>query len=148
MSIEEALLVCHFLELAVRKGTYPNRSVAVVTTYHAQTVWLQWCLRYVGRKWQATQVPILETVATLDRFQGLQAQVILAPLVTATAGIMHDIWRSNTLTSRAPSELHLFGRFSRWDKHPTTGAWIGALHALLWEAGSATVGTTLELAGY
>ena len=82
----------------------------------------------------------------LDRFQGLQAQVVLASLVSATPGIMHDIWRSNTLTSRAQSELHLFGRFTGWDVHAIPGAWIAALHAVQWEAGSCTVGTTFELA--
>ena len=147
MSMEEGLLVCHFLELAVRKGTYPNRSVAVVTTHYAQMVWLKWCLGYVGRKWHATTIPILLAVATLDQFQGLQAQVIFASLVSATPGIMHDIWRSSTLTSRAQYELHLFGRFSRWDEHPTPAAWIAALNVVQWEAGSAIVGTTLEVAG-
>ena len=147
MSMEEGLLVCLFLELAVRRGNYPARSVAVVTTHYAQMVWLAYCVRYVGSRWQATQVPILKTVATLDRFQGLQAPVILASLVCATPGIMHDIWRSNTLTRRAQSELHLFGRFTHWNAHPTPGVWMAALHDVQWEAGSATASETLELAG-
>ena len=45
MSMEEVPLVCHFLQLAVRKGNCPNGSVAVVTTHYAQMVWLQWGLR-------------------------------------------------------------------------------------------------------
>ena len=57
MSMEEGLLVCHFLELANKKGTYPNRSVAVVTTHYAQMVWLKWCVGYVGRKMHATTTP-------------------------------------------------------------------------------------------
>ena len=40
MSMEEGLLVCRFLELVVRAGTYPDRSLAVVTTHYAQMVWL------------------------------------------------------------------------------------------------------------
>ena len=146
MSMEEGVLVCHSLELAVSKGNYPNRSVAGVTTHYVQMVWLQWCLRYVGSKWRATQVPILLTVATQDGFQGQQAPVIFGSLVSATPRIMHDIRRSNTLTSRAQPELHLLGGFTGWDGHPTPGAWIAALHDVSWEARSATVSTTLELA--
>jgi hypothetical protein len=135
------------LEYAARKGTYPAQSVAVVTTHYAQMVWLKHCVAFVGRKWQAHHVNLLRTVATLDRFQGLQAPVILASLVSPTPGIMHDIWRSNTLTSRAQSELHLFGHFARWTTHPTPGVWLEALHAMQWEAASGTVSDTLELAG-
>ena len=109
-------------------------------------VWLDLCVRFVGRKWQAHPVNLLKTVATLDRFQGLQAPVILASLVSPTLGIMQDIWRSNTLTSRAPPELHLFGRFSDWTAHPTPGVWLDALQAVQWEAGSGTVSDSLELA--
>ena len=103
-------------------------------------------MRFVGHKWQANPATPLKTVATLDRFQGLQAPIILASLVSPTPGIMHDIWRSNTLTSRAQSELHLFGRFTEWTTHPTPGVWLDALQAVQWEAGSGTVSDTLELA--
>ena len=89
-----------------------------MTTHYAQMVWLQHCVRFVGRKWQAHPVNLVRTVATLDRVQGLQAPVILA---LGTPGIMHDIWRSNTLTSKAQSELRLFGRFTEWTTHPTPG---------------------------
>ena len=147
LSMEEGLLVCHFLEYAVRRGTYLAQSVAVVATHYAQMVWLQHCVRFVGRKWQARPVNLLRTVATLDRFQGLQALVILASLVSPTPGIMHDIWRSNTPTSRAQSELHLFRRFTEWTTHPTPGVWLDALHAVQWEAGSGNVSGTLQLAG-
>ena len=74
LCMEEGLLVCHFLEYAARKGTYPAQPVAVVTTHYAQMVWLKHCVAFVGRKWQAHHVNLLRTVATLDRFQGLQAQ--------------------------------------------------------------------------
>ena len=136
-----------FFEYAARKGTYPAQSVAVVTTHYAQMVWLKHCVAFVGRKWQAHHVDLLRTVATLDRFQGLQAPMILASLVSLTQGIMHDIWQSNTLTRRAQSELHLFGQFMRWTTHPTPGVWLDALHAVHWEAGSGTVRDTIELAG-
>ena len=82
---------------------------------------------------------LLKTVATLDRFQGQQAPVILASLVSPTPGIMQDIWRSNTLTSRAQSKLHLVGRFTDWTTHPTPGVWLHALQAVQWEGGSGTV---------
>ena len=84
ISMEEGLLVSHFLELAVRKGTYPNWWVAVVTTHYAQMPWLKWCVGYVGRKWHATTTPIVPAIATVDRFQGLQGQVILGSLVSPT----------------------------------------------------------------
>ena len=146
LSMKEGVLVCNFLEYAVTRATYPAQSVAVVTTHYAQMVWLQHCVRFVGRKWQAHPVNLLRTVATLDRFQVLQAPVILACLVSPTPGIMHDIWRSNTPTSRAQSELHLFWRFTEWTTHPTPGVWLDALHAAEWEAGSRTVSDTLHLA--
>ena len=91
--------------------------------------------------------PIVSAIATVDRFQGLQAQVILASLVSPVPGIMSHVWRANTLTSRAQSELHLFGRFAAWAGHPTPRAWIAALNEVQWEAGSAAVGSTLEWAG-
>ena len=129
-----------------RKGTYPAQSVAVVTTHYAHMVWLEHCVAFVGRKWQAHHVNLLSTVATLDRFQGLQAPKIPASLVSPTSGIMHNIWRSNTLTRRAQSELHLFGRFAQWTIHPTPCVRLEALHAMQWEAGSGTVSDTLEVA--
>ena len=147
VSMEEGLLVCHFLEYAARKGTYPAQWVAVVTFHYAQMVWLKHCVAFVGRKWQAHHVNLLRTVATLDRFQGLQAPVILASLVSPTPGIMQDIWRSNTLTSRAQSVRRLFGQFAQWTTHPTPGVWLEALHAMQWDAASGTVSDTLELAG-
>ena len=51
LSMEEGLPVCHFLEYAARRGTYPAQPVAVVTTHYAQMVWLQHCVAFVGRKW-------------------------------------------------------------------------------------------------
>ena len=147
LSIEEGLLVCHFLEYAVRRGTYPAQSIAVVTAHYAQMVWLDYCVRFVGCMSQANPVNLLKTVATRDRLRGLQALVIFASLVSATPRIMHDIWRSNTLTSRAQSELHLLGRFTDWTTHPTPGAWMNALQAVQWEAGCGTVSETLEPAG-
>ena len=51
------------------------------------------------------------------------------------------------MTSRAHSEPHLFGRFTQWKTHSTPGVWMAALHDVQWEAGSATVSDTLELAG-
>ena len=57
MSMQEGLLVCHFLELAVRRGTYLARSVAAGTTRFCQMVWLDYCVRYVGSRWKATRQP-------------------------------------------------------------------------------------------
>ena len=126
LSMEEGLPVCHFLEYAVRRGTYPAQSVAVVMTHYAQMVCLDYCVRLVGCRWQANLVNLWKTVATLDRFR---------------------FWRSHTLTSRAQSQLHLFGRFTDWTIHPTPGVWIDALQAVQWEAGFGNVNDTFELAG-
>ena len=91
MSMEDGLLVCHFLELAIKVGTYPDRSVAVVTTHYAQMVWLKHCVRFVGSRTYDTRHLIVSSIATLDRFQAVQAQVILVSLVCPTPGIVNDI---------------------------------------------------------
>ena len=109
----------HFLEVAVRACTYPDKSVAVVTTHYTQTVWLDYCVSYVGSRVCEGRHPILMAVATLERFQGLQAQVILAFLLSHVPRIMSDGWRANTLTSRAHPQLHLFWRFAAWADHYT-----------------------------
>ena len=57
------------------------------------------------------------------------------------------MWRSNSRTSTAQSELHLFVRFTQWKTHCTPGVWMAALHVVQWEAGSATVSETLEPVG-
>ena len=136
ISLGEGLLVCHFLEPANNARGYPERYVALVTTHYAQMVWLQHCVGYVGRHIFGGKHPILFGVATLDRFQGLQAGVILASLVSDVPGIMSNMWRPNTLTSRAQSELHLFGRFTVLGEHPVPSAWIAALNAVQCIAGS------------
>ena len=66
ISMEEGLLVCHFLELAVRAGTYPHRSVVIVTTHYAQMVWLKWCVWNVGNKMSHTMHPIVLGIATVS----------------------------------------------------------------------------------
>ena len=62
-------------------------------------------MRYVGSKMSDTMHPIVLAIATLDGFQGLQAQVILASLVSPTPGMMNELWGANTPTSGAQSEL-------------------------------------------
>ena len=71
--MEEGLLVCHFLELAVKASTYPDTSVAVVTTHYVQMVWLHHCVEFVGSRMCDGRHPVLLAVAALDWFQGLQA---------------------------------------------------------------------------
>ena len=65
-SMEEGLLVCHFLDLAVRARTYTYRLVAIVTTHYAQMVWLKSCVRYVGSKMSDTMHPIVFAIPTLE----------------------------------------------------------------------------------
>ena len=131
LSMEEGLLVCHFLEYAARKGTYPAQSVAVVTTHYTQMVWLKHCVASVGRKWQSHHVNLLSTVATLDRFQGLQAPVILASLPSKTPGIMHDIFGGSTgpkyLTDGVPSNIWWVYRPQIFDGTPSV-KYLGAVH--------------------
>ena len=86
LSMQEGLPVHRFLEYATKRGTYPAKPVAVVTTHYAQIVWLDYCVRFVGCRWQANSVNLLKTVATPDLFQGLQAPVILASLLWGHQG--------------------------------------------------------------
>ena len=70
MSLEEGLLVCHFLELATKARTYPKRFVAVVTTHNALMVWLQHCVDYVGRRICGGRHPILLALLPFIRSKG------------------------------------------------------------------------------
>ena len=72
----------------------------------------------------------MQTIATLDGYRGLQAPVVLASSVFPALGIMKDVVRTNTLTSRAQSELHLFGPFLGWDDSPLTAGWLGRLRPM------------------
>ena len=79
-------------------------------------LWLQQCVWEAARTLHGNQAyQCVEVIANLDRYQGLQAPVVLASLVSSEAGIMKDVVRANTLTSRAQSELHLFQPFFGWD---------------------------------
>ena len=78
--------------------TYIERYVAVVTTHYAQMVWLSHCVAFFSRQLHLGQCPVLHVIAALDGFQGMQAQVILASLVSEAQGIMTTICRANTLT--------------------------------------------------
>ena len=84
--LEEGLLVYHFLKVVRKSGTHPDRSVTVVTTHYAQMVWLRHCVAFVSECLYRGYYPILLEVATMDRFQGLQAQANLAFLVSVIHG--------------------------------------------------------------
>ena len=115
----EAWLVLHFLEHAQTAHAYPPHSVAIVTTHYAQMLWLQHCVCEAGRSFHGEQGYVcVQVIATLDRYHGLQAPVVLAFMVSSEPGIMKDVVRGNTLTSRAQSELHLFGPFLGWGESP------------------------------
>ena len=119
----------------------------MVTTHHTQMVWPRHCLFDVGKQLQCGGYPLHQVVATLDPFQGLQAQVIFASLVSEVLGIMTYVCTANTVTIRAQFELHLFGRSTQWRARPTLEAWIKTRSAVQKEAGSATSMETLPLAG-
>ena len=72
----------------------------------------------------------VQMIAPLDRYQGLQAPVVLASLVSSEPGIMKDVVRANTLTSRAQSELHFFGAFLGWEESPLTAGWLSGLRVM------------------
>ena len=130
-SKDEALLVLHFLEHAHNANVYPPKSVAIVTTHYAQMLWLQHCVREAGRQMHGDQAyECVQMIATLDRYQGLQAPVVLASLVSSEPGIMKDVVRANTLTSRAQPELHLFGAFLGWEESPLTAGLLSGLRLM------------------
>ena len=130
-SKRKAWLVLHFLEHAQSPNVYPPKSVAIVTTHYAQMLWLQHCVWEAGRRLHGDQAyECVQTIATLDRYQGLQAPVVLASLVSSEPGIMRDVVRANTLTSRAQSELHLFGAILGWEDSPLTAGWLSGLRVM------------------
>ena len=102
-------MVCPFLELACKAWAILEKYVVVMTAHCAQMVWLRHRVDVVNRCLCGGEYPILLEVATLHRFQGLQAQVILASPVSDIPGITTDIFCGNTLTSRAQCEHHLLG---------------------------------------
>ena len=86
-SKEEAWLVLHFLEHAQNANAYPPKSVAIVTTHYAQMLWLQHCVWEAGRRLHGDQAyECVQMIATVDRYQGLQAPVVLASLVSNQQG--------------------------------------------------------------
>ena len=102
-------LVLHFLEHAYSANAYPPNLVAIVTTHYAQMLWLPHSVWVVGHKLQGDQgYECVQVIATLDRYQGWQAPVVLAPLVSSEPRIMKDVVRAHTLICRAQSWLHFF----------------------------------------
>ena len=131
LSKREAWLVLHFVEHAHSANVYTPKSVAIVTTHYAQMLWLQHCVWEAGRRLHGDQAyECVQTIATLDRYQGVQAPVVLASLVSSEPGIMKDVVRANALTSRAQSELHLFGAFFGWEDSPLTAGWLSGLRVM------------------
>ena len=131
LSKDEAWLVLHFLEHAHNAQAYPPRSVAIVTIHYAQMLWLQHCVWEAGRRLHGDQsYECVQVLATLDRYHGLQALVVLASMVSSEPGIMKDVVRANTLSSRAQSELHHFGPFFGWDESPLTAGWLSGLRVM------------------
>ena len=110
----------------------PPRSVAIGTTHYAQMLWLQHCMWEAGRSQHGDQAyECVQVIATLDRYQGLQAPVVVASMVSSEPGIMKDVVRANTLTSRAQFELHLFGPFFGSDQSPLTAGWLSGLRVMV-----------------
>ena len=121
--------------------------MAIGTTNYADMVWVQHCVDYVSKFLCGGQYPIPLQIATVDQSQGLQAQVILASLVSDVPGIKNDICGADTLMSSAQSGLRLFGQFARWGDRPTPSAWIATPNVVQCEAGSSAVRDTLGLVG-
>ena len=94
-------------------------------------LWLHHCVWVVGHKVHGDQgYECVQVIATLDRYQGLPAPVVLASLVSSKPGIMKDVMRANTLTSRAQSKLHLFGPFLVWDESLLKAGWLSGLRVM------------------
>ena len=102
---------------------------------HPQGVlWLQHCVWEAGRRLHGDEAyECVQMIANLDRYRGLQAPVVLASLVSSEPGIMRDVVRANTLTSRAQSELHHFGAFLGWEESPLTAGWLSGLRVMVAE---------------
>ena len=97
-------------------------------------LWLQHCVREAERRLHGDQAyELVQTIATVDRYQGLQAPVVLASLVSSELGTMKDVVRANTLTSTAQSELHQFGPFFHWEDSPVTAGWLSGLRVMVAE---------------
>ena len=56
---------------------------------------------------------MLQMIATLQRFQGLRACVVLVFLVTSTSGMMRDFYHLSILIMHAQSELYVFARLDK-----------------------------------
>ena len=109
----------------------PPPAVAIVTTHYAQMLWLQHCMWEAARRLHGDKAyECVQVIATLDRYNGLRAPVVLASMVSSEPGIMKDVVRANTLTSMAQSELHLFGPFVGWDQSPLTADWLSELRVM------------------
>ena len=80
---DEALPILAYLAY-VEDTAVANEAVAVVTVHYAQMLWI----RHVVDGAHRFGVPLrtLGHVATLDRFQGLQAQIVLVSLVSKRPG--------------------------------------------------------------
>ena len=131
LSRDVAWLVLHFVDHAHNAHAYPPKSVAIVTTHYAKMLWLQHCVWEAGRRLHGNRAyECVQVIATLDRDQGLQAPVVLASLVSSEPRIMKDVVRANTLTSRAQSELHVFGPFFGWYQSPLTAGWLSGLRMM------------------
>ena len=77
--------------------------MAIVATHYAQMLWLQHCVWEAGRRLHGDQAyECVPVIATLDRYEGLQAPVVLASMVSSEPGIMKDVVRADTLTSLGP----------------------------------------------
>ena len=97
-------------------------------------MWEAWRSLHGDQAYECVQV-----IATLDRYQGLQAPVVLASMVSSEPWIMKDVVRANTLTNKAQSEPHLFGPVFGWDQSPLTAGWLSGLRVMadqLWQGAS------------
>ena len=72
------------------------KSVAIVTTHYAQMLWLLDCVWCVETWLHGDHgYECVQTIAPLDRYQGLQAPIVLASMPSQAAGIM-KVWCGRT----------------------------------------------------
>uniref|UniRef100_A0A1D2ABG5 Intron-binding protein aquarius n=2 Tax=Auxenochlorella protothecoides TaxID=3075 RepID=A0A1D2ABG5_AUXPR len=88
---------------------YPASSVAVLTTYNGQTALLRDVFQRRCAAHPAFGMP--SKIATVDKFQGQQADYVLLSLVrTAHFGHLRDVRRLVVAMSRSRLGLYVFGR--------------------------------------
>eukprot|EP00915_Cephaloidophora_sp_WS-2016_P009598 GHVH01013707.1.p1 GENE.GHVH01013707.1~~GHVH01013707.1.p1 ORF type:complete len:1402 (-),score=229.73 GHVH01013707.1:2099-6304(-) len=114
----EWLVACY---MYLRLSGYPQSSIAVLTTYKGQKELLKEIIKQ-RCCWSPGASELFGypgQLATVDQYQGQQADVVLISLVrTSHPGHLSDVRRVVVTSSRARLGLYLFGRFENFSSAP------------------------------